>query len=542
MSMLTSTETVSSPKSDAKRLPSAKPKRRSRGFWAIAGVILLLAAGGAIVTNRMIGKTPHNGPTYTVVREKLKLSIVERGSLESAKNSDIICTVRSGTKGSTIATTIKWIIDAGVEVKKGDKLMELDSSGFVEQLKDQKIRVDQAKANWVTADEQYRIQESQNESDIEASKSALELAKIDLNKYESGDYLQSIEDVVGRIELAQSDLQSWSDRAAWTNRMFRKGLVSKVQVDADQSKLESARIALRKVETERRVLVEFTKGRTVQDLRAKLEEAKRALDRVRSQARAKLAQAEADRLAKDSVYKQELTRKQELDAEVAKCLILAPQDGMVVYFVSDQARGGGGSQQSIVAQGEPVREGQKLMQIPDLARMEVNVRIHEALVSALHNEKDSSDTRTWQHAQIRIDALPNRVLRGHVKTVDTVAGQLDWFASDVKLYKTVVSIDEPVEGLKPGMSAEVTIVADETPNEVLAVPVQAVVGAISLGSTPKCFVLDQNGQPQPRNITVGRSNQHLVEVKSGLSEGEKVILNPSLLTGKAVEGKAAKRN
>ena len=53
---------------------------------------------------------------------------------------------------------------------------------------------------------------------------------------------------------------------------------------------------------------------------------------------------------------------------------------MVVYYVPEQARFGGGSQQSIVAQGEPVREGQKLMQIPDLKHMLVNTKVHEALV------------------------------------------------------------------------------------------------------------------------------------------------------------------
>ena len=58
----------------------------------------------------------------------------------------------------------------------------------------------------------------------------------------------------------------------------------------------------------------------------------------------------------------------------------------------------------------------------------------------------------------------------------------------MKLYKTVVSIDEPVEGLKPGMSAEVTIYADESPTDVMVVPVQAIVGTISLGARPRCFV------------------------------------------------------
>ncbi len=117
-----------------------------------------------------------------------------------------------------------------------------------------------------------------------------------------------------------------------------------------------------------------------------------------------------------------------------------------------------------MAQGEPVREGQKMMQIPDLSQMLVNVRVHEAMVSTCTTKRMPTDKSTWQTAQIRVDAFPSRILHGHIKTVDTVASQQDWFASDVKVYKTMVSIDEPMEGLKPGMSAEVTIYRRRKPH------------------------------------------------------------------------------
>jgi RND family efflux transporter MFP subunit len=494
------------------------------GLILLAVVVLAAAAGWA---GRLFGKPPFTGPVWVVKHEKLKIAIVERGSLESAKNGDVVCNVRSGTKGSTIATTIKWIIDPGVEVAKGDKIMELDSSGFIETLKEQNIKVDKAKADWVTAKEQYQIQESQNESDIEAAKNVLDLAKIDLEKYIKGDFVQSLKDVEGRIETARSDLENWKDRAAWSARMQKKGLVSKVAADADESRVDGARIALDKVEEEKRVLVNYMQKRTIQDLGAKLAEANRALDRVKSQARAKLAQAEAARESNKSVFEQELSKKSEIEGEIAKCNVLAPQDGLVVYYVPEQVRGGGGTQQSIVAQGEPVREGQKMVQIPDLSHMQVNVRVHEAMVSTLHNEEDPKEPGTWQHAQIRVDAFPARILKGHIKTVDTVAAQQDWFASDVKVYKTIVTIDESMDGLKPGMSAEVTIYADESQGEVLVVPVQSVVGTISMGANRECFVVGPDGQPEKRDIVVGMSNQRLVEVKSGLKDGEKVILNPA---------------
>ena len=172
--------------------------------------------------------------------------------------------------------------------------------------------------------------------------------------------------------------------------------------------------------------------------------------------------------------------------------------------------------------------------------MVVNVRVHEAQVSALHNEEDSKDKSTWQMAQVRVDAFKAKTLSGHVRSVDTVASSQDFFASDVKFYKTMVTIDEPMEGLKPGMNAEVTITADQTPDEVLVVPVQAVFGNINMGSHPECFVLGPDGQPELRELEVGLSNQRVVEVRKGLKEGDKIVLNPGASLGEDGDKKPGK--
>ena len=51
------------------------------------------------------------------------MTIIERGSLESAENSDIIVRIKAGAKGSVNASTIKWVIDDGSQVKAGDKIV-----------------------------------------------------------------------------------------------------------------------------------------------------------------------------------------------------------------------------------------------------------------------------------------------------------------------------------------------------------------------------------------------------------------------------------
>ena len=128
------------------------------------------------------------------------------------------------------------------------------------------------------------------------------------------------------------------DRAAWSERMVKKGFMSPSQALAEQSRLRSTEIALKKVEEEMRVLDEYTRDRTEKDLENKVAECKRALERVGIQARAKKAQAEAELEAKEKIMAEAEKKYKDIEIEIANCTILAPQDGMVVYYVSEQSR------------------------------------------------------------------------------------------------------------------------------------------------------------------------------------------------------------
>ncbi|OAI44926.1 hypothetical protein AYO44_13415 [Planctomycetaceae bacterium SCGC AG-212-F19] len=507
----------------ASRLP--QPRRwttRTKMLGVLVGLLVVAGTSGGYFLIRDPRASRNDLVTYKVRSERLELTIVERGALESARNSDIYCTVKAGTRGANNASTIKWVIDDGSSVKKGDLLVDLDDSGLQDQLKQQKITVDNAEADKVKAEEDYKIQILQNESDKNTAEVNRQLAKIDLEKYQKGDYPQALKDVLGRVKVAEGDLEQQRERAAWANRMVKKGYYTVTQSQAEQSKLESYELALGKVKEEERVLNDPKYGlkkRTETDLENKLAQAILAVKTVESQANAREAQARSIREAKKSVYNQELTKYKEIEDEIKKCKIFAPQDGMVVYFVPEQARGGGGAQQGIIAQGEPVREGQKLMQIPDLRKMLVNTKIHEALVSRVHQ---------GQPAMIRVDSFPDRLLHGQVEMVATISSQQDFWAPDVKVYTTKVMIADSVSGLKPGMSAGVTITVADALEHVLTVPLQAIIGSAEMGKQRKCFVMTPQG-PVERTIVVGQSNDRMAEIRQGLSEGEDVVENPYAL-------------
>jgi multidrug efflux pump subunit AcrA (membrane-fusion protein) len=500
----------------------------------IIALVLLLVVVGSAAAYFMVpsfGKLRNDVVTHKVKKERLQITIVERGALESAENNDIYCRVKARNMGSTTASTIKMVVDDGTHVKKGQVIVELDQSGLEEQLKTQNITVEKAKADWVAAEEALKITKEGNLTDIKAAETTLQLAKIDLDKYVNGDYVKTKKDYEGQLKSAESDVEQQRDRAAWAQRMLKKGYYTVSQSDAEQSKLQSLELTLANKQEALRVLDNETYGekkRTTTDYASKVAQAERALTSVKAQALSKETRDNSDRLTKKSVYDQEVSKQKEIVLEIEKCVIKAPEDGMVVYYISDQNRFGVGAQQGIVAQGEPVREGQKLMQIPNLDRMVVNTKVHEALVSKIHGDvmgSDGSVEEKGMPARIKVDSYPDRLLNGHVTNVATVAAQQDWMSADVKVYKTMVAIEGKLPGLKPGMSAEVTILVDASDGPVMTMPVQAIVGTPAMGEKRLCYVMTPKG-PVQKEIEVGLSNEKMAEVRSGLEEGDEVILNP----------------
>jgi RND family efflux transporter MFP subunit len=375
-----------------------------------------------------------------VIRGDLSQTVIERGSLEAAESSDVVCRVKSRL-GSSTGTTIKWLIADGSHVKKGQRLVELDDSAVREAVQDQKVKVEDAQAEKTRVAENLQLAQKDAEIDRRLAEIAVRGAELDLKK-DKGE-------------------------------------------DPDQKEI----------------------------LQLRVEQARLQLQRTLARAKFDEVRARAELRAKAAVLDTEKLRLQELEAELARCVLTAPQDGMAVYVVPEQARLG--SAQPLMAVGEPVREGQKLLSVSDLKRMAVTVRVHEAMISHV---------RPGQPAAIRVDAFPTRQLTGRVARLSEVAAQLDFFAADVKVYPVVVTINEEMAGLRPGMSAEVRVVTAQRA-DVLQVPAWAV---LADGKKRFCFV--KRGQEiQERAVVPGLATEHAVEIKSGLEEGEQVLRDPRLL-------------
>jgi RND family efflux transporter MFP subunit len=429
---------------------------------------------------------------------------VERGELESTDTIDVRCDVE-GQQHKIVS-----IVPEGTRVTKGQKVLTFDTEKQNKDKADQEVKVKQAEGKAKAARGELEVAKNKAEDEVEKAKLALRLADLDRDSYldAQGEYTVEAEDKKGALALAKKDMTESREKLEHYRKAVKKGLFPAESLRLKEADLAQKQYMVNRDEAKLLVLERFTRLRKEAELTAKAADAKRAVDRAVSSGEASVAKAQSELEAAEITFRLEKSTLERIEKQMAACTVLAPADGILVYskhrYWDDSSR---------IQPGAMVHYQQPLFSIPDLAHMQVKVKVHEAMVKKVKPE---------MKAEIRIDAYPGRVLHGTVKSVGTLAQADGWMDRFVKEYETIVKIDDlPADaGLKPGFTGEVKIMVNELPN-VLLVPVQAVG---QLEGTHYAYV--SNGSDiERRQIEVGENNDKFVEVKSGLVEGEKVALD-----------------
>lgn len=412
-------------------------------------------------------------------------------------------------------TTIISIVPEGTIVEKGDVVIELDSSTLREKAKQQEITVTQAEAGLAQAIESLEIQKKQNESDIAAAKLKWSLAKLDLIKFEEGEYPQQEKQLSGNVALAEEDLLRAQENLEFTNEQVKKGYRTQNDREAARIAVKQAELKLQGAREELKVLQQFTYRRTIEELKANSEELERELARTELKARAAQTQFEKDVEARRLTYEVEKERYDQNLTQIEACTMRATQNGEVVY--ANIASGGRSSREPIsIEEGATVRERQAIINLPDVTQMKVDCRIHESLIGSV---------RKGLPARVRIDAYPGQYFNGVVATVSSVPMSGSWPNTDLREYSTEIHLTDEIEKirkLRPGLTAQVEILVSNRSN-ILQAPVQSIV---TIGGRQVAYVVNARGFPELRDLLLGESNQSHVEIKDGIEAGEMVVMNP----------------
>ncbi len=337
------------------------------------------------------------------------------------------------------------------------------------------------------------IENVQPEAGVAAQRESISAAKTDISSYIAAEATAQ-----ANIEHARADLEQKKLDYGRYQQLFNEKLVSRQDFDARKAAYDV-------------------------DV-ASLAQAEAALAQARAQtdsARGHLGTAQANlRSAVDSLN---------------KTASIAPYDGIVTNLPVREGE--------TMVTGIQNAEGSTLMTIADMSIVTAEVKI---------DETDIVNVKMGQPVNISVDALPDKVFKGHVTEVGDQAllrstglatSQTTSGTEEAKDFKVIVTLDpgQDVEALRPGLSTTAKIVTADKKN-ILSVPIQALTGppaasddkdgaavhaasteaAAPAGGTQGVFVL--RGEK-------GKLRAHFVPLTTGISGTEKIEVSGPIQAG-----------
>lgn len=412
-------------------------------------------------------------PLFEIVKSaEFKLEFIEPGEIESAENVEIKSEVRSR---SSTGVSILEIVPEGSVVKKGDFLVRLDDATLQKDLLRQRISVHQAKATLVKAT-----------ADVEA-------ARLALQEYLAGSFRESEEQLESAEFVAKENLRRAQEYLLYSKKLAAKGYVSEAQLEADQFAVEKAVKELDLSQTKLEVLRTHSRKAKVNDLNASI------------------MTAEARLQSAENSYQLEKTQEIEIEEQIQKCQIFSPADGEVTYANKNKS---GTNDGLLIEEGKSVRENQTIIRLPNASLLRVRAKV---------NENRIEQVRAGMSCDILIDAMRDLQLKGKVESVSEYPiPSISRYTSHIKEYATEIVITDPPPGVRTGMTAKVTIKSEHI-DRVLQIPLTSV---FRVDGETFCLVGHEDDEMQIRSIELGSHNMSMAVIKSGLEEGERVVLNP----------------
>ena len=308
--------------------------------------------------------------------------------------------------------------------------------------------------------------------------------EIAIQQYLEGEYRTQLMTMEKELSIAEERLNTANSLLAHAQSMLQRGYVSELDVEQKELAVTEATLSVQNQKTNIDVLKRFTKKERLEMLKGNWESSRAAAN------------------GHEEVLKMDQARMAQAEEELAKSVIRAEKRGLVVYPKSEDWKS-----TPDVAEGATVHHDQELLLMPDLSQMQVKVGIHESMIDKIAPGLPATVT------------LPGRTLKGKVVSVASTARPAAWYNGNMVKYDAIIKLPS-VEGLKPGMSAQVDIVVAEHV-DVFTIPLSAV-GETDEGTF--CWVVREGKDPLRQSVQLSDNNESHAVVVSGLTAGERVLV------------------
>jgi len=522
---------------------------RKRIFWIIMLAAIVLAGGGYAAYARWLAPSKTAQPTYqtaTVTRGDVSITAEGSGTLVAPTTLNL-----AFSSGGTLA---ELRVQVGDKVEAGDALARIDDTDARMAVTDAQLQVKQAAANLAAEKDTTKLAQAVEQAKISVAQSKASRASAQFNLDQLLNWQPdqpTVENAQLALAAAQADYQTTVTTAQHRGDQLTSSQVSldeaigslqdaqKAYVQAMDSahdfepsigaSRESAAAALQRAQENLQVAQASynlasidTTTSDIDNARSKVLSAQISLDSATTPpdesqvepARISLQQAELslDQANLNLQAAQEAltvdTTSAEVALETANLSLAAAQSALEQTVLTAPIAG------TVTEIGGQVGEqvAGTVIVLADLDTPQIEFWVQET---------DMSDVAVGNSINIVFTALPNVTFNGKILRVDPALVTV----SNVSAVQAWASIDTTTPhstALLGGMNADVTVIAAEATN-VLIVPVQAL---RNLGQDQYAvFVVQANDQLELRPVEVGLTNLVYAEIRSGLQEGEAVLLS-----------------
>ena len=479
--------------------PAARASGSRRWYvWpaaSLAALVGLAVLWGARRISAGPGSPVTAGKFFTVTPADLDIKVRKDGELQAVNNTDVLCQVEG-------RNTIVFLVKEGEIVKKGDLLVELDSSVIRQSLETATLEVKQAESDVKTAQEMLEIQKNQNQADLEAAQVELELAKLALEQYTDGTYPQELADAQTLVKMTEITVRNKEEDLEQTKALFSKGFVTAADVKQAELAVTTVHNDLRKAQTALKVLTTYKHQTDLATAKSALSQAEQKVARVKRLNASQLAKAEAAVETMEMALTTKTKNFTKLQQQLEYCRIFAPADGMVVYARDDD--------DFRMIEGAQVRERQRLIRLPDTSQMKAWVKINESHVPKL---------KLGQRALDRFVGAPDPIGATLTKISPMADGSSRWMNPDLREYPVELVLDRTPDGTKPGLSVQAEIFVEQI-RGALAVPLASI---YSHGRDSYVFVR-RGDDVTPVKAQIGAASETHAQVVEGLSPNQNVLI------------------
>jgi multidrug efflux pump subunit AcrA (membrane-fusion protein) len=391
----------------------------------------------------------------------------------------------------------------GAAVKKGDVLLELDGREIQWAVEGAEAGLAAAQANLKKAESDVALGEKGDQLAMRIQEQNVKNANDGLKWFESVDGPNMLLAAELAVRQTKYSAEDQDDELDQLRKMYKTEDLTTATADIvikrALRRLEITREQLRMHEGSREKTTQHSHPVSKQRMTNSVDQAAQEMATLQAtQAQARVTRATALVNAKVAAA-QAQEKLDDLKHDLALFKSVAPGDGVVMYGTMPEALPGGETR--ALEAGDKVSSGATVMRVVSSGKYRVDAPLPEA--EAFVVEKG-------MRATVTPAATP---WRSYEATVGAVVGGVK--GQEGFKFVVPVTLSEADPRLLPGMKATVRIEGGKVEN-VLTVPANLVRGGV-------VWVKGSDGKVEQRKVELGKSDGKVIEVRSGLAEGDRVV-------------------